>query len=348
MNLETTIWLVLDSRANGGIETHVLELARGLRQSRWQVSVVLIKDHGPHPLRSALQREGIPTFCLDGGAASLVRRLRSERPALIHSHGYKAGLYCCAAARVTGCAHVSTFHAGDFGSGRVALYDWLHRQSSRFNEANFAVSSEIADRVPRRPLVLNNFVSLPGPSAASGDRLAFVGRFSEEKGPDRLITIAAGLPATRFDFYGDGPLLARLKTEAGDNCRFHGNQADMTPHWRDIGLLLMPSRHEGLPMAALEAMARRIPVIAFDVGGLGRVIDSGENGWLVESGDVDGFRRAIEGWLALCESRRDLIRDAARRSIVERFSSQKIVPMVLEQYRQAVNKAVPACDAFCE
>ncbi len=348
MNPETTIWLVLDSRANGGIETHVLELARGLRQGRWRVTVVFIEDHGPHPLRSALQGEGIATFCLDGGFGSLMRRLRSQRPALIHSHGYKAGLYCSAASSLLGCTHVSTFHAGEFGSGRVALYDWLHRQSSRFNAANFAVSSEIATRVPGQPLVLNNFISLPELAGESGDRLAFVGRLSEEKGPDRLVEIAGRSPATRFDFYGDGPLLSSLKAAAGENCRFHGNQADMTPHWRNIALLLMPSRHEGLPMAALEAMARRIPVIAFDVGGLHRLIDNGENGWLIESGDVDGFRRAIADWLALDEARRDAIRDSARRRIVEQFSSQRIVPMVLEHYRRALGKAFPACDAFCE
>jgi glycosyltransferase involved in cell wall biosynthesis len=348
MKQEATVWLVVDSRANGGIETHIQELARGLNDTDTRVAVVFIKDHGPHPLREALERDGLETFTLDGRFLSLVKQLRKHRPCVVHSHGYKAGLYCCAAARIVGCTHISTFHAGEFGTGKVAVYDWLHRQASRLNDSNFAVSTEIADRVPKLPLVLNNFVSLPELPSKCGSQLAFVGRLSKEKGPDRLLQIAARMAQVEFNFYGSGPLLSNLKSEASGNCLFHGNQNDMAPRWRDIGLLLMPSRHEGMPMAALEAMARRIPVVAFDVGGLGRIVNSGENGWLVKNGDIDGFQRAIECWMALDDHRRDAMRDAARERIADGFSSQKVIPLVLDQYRRSAIDRLPACDAFCK
>ena len=348
MKQQATVWLVVDSRANGGIETHIQELAKGLNATDTRVVVVFIKDHGAHPLRDALERDGLETFTLDGRFLSLLRQLRQDRPSLVHSHGYKAGLYCCAATRMVGCAHVSTFHAGEFGTGKVAVYDWLHRQTSLLNDSNFAVSTEIAGRVPKLPLVLNNFVSLPELPSACGTQLAFVGRLSKEKGPDRLVQIAARMAQTEFNFYGSGPLLPDLQSQASGNCLFHGNQNDMAPRWRDIGLLLMPSRHEGMPMAALEAMARRIPVVAFDVGDLGRVINSGENGWLLKSGDIEGFQRAIERWMALDDHRRDEMRDAARKRVADGFSSQQVIPLILDQYRRSATGRFPACDALCK
>jgi glycosyltransferase involved in cell wall biosynthesis len=348
MYRENNIWLVLDSRTNGGIETHVLELARGLDDYGLQVSVVFLKHYGHHPLHAALSEAGIETFSLDGSFSSLLNSIRKFRPALIHSHGYKAGISCCAAALSTGSAHVSTFHAGDSGKGKLALYDWLHRQTARFIDVNFSVSAEIAGRVPATTLVINNFISLPELAPKTGGQLAFVGRLSEEKGPDRLLAIAAQMERVEFDLYGDGPLMNSLKGSATANCCFHGNQADMAAHWCNIDLLIMPSRYEGLPMAALEAMARGIPVIAFDVGALDQVIESGENGWLIRPNDLDAFRIAIEHWLTLDSQQKDSIRDAARHRIASRFSVRKIAPLILEQYRRAAGSRFPACDAFCE
>lgn len=348
MYREDTIWLLLDSRSNGGIETHVLELAMAIDGYGLKVKVVFLEYYGEHPLRAALERSGIETLSLDGRLGSLISGLRRARPGLLHSHGYKAGLFACLASRIAGCAHVSTFHSGDPGRGKVALYDWLHRQASRFIDVNLAVSAEIAARLPAKALVVDNFILIPEMTPKTGRRLAFVGRLSEEKGPDRLLEIAAQIAQQDFDLYGDGPLMAALRNRAIGNCRFHGNQADMDAHWCQIELLLMPSRFEGLPMAALEAMARGIPVIAFDTGALGRLIEPGKNGWLIPQGDLDAFRRAIENWLALDDEHKQSIRRAARQRIVEEFSSRNKLPTILEQYRLATARRIPACDAFCE
>ena len=67
--------------------------------------------------------------------------------------------------------------------------------------------------------------------------------------------------------------------------------SDIAQAWREIGLLLMPSRAEGLPMASLEALAAGVPVASARVGAMPEVIDEGVNGWLFDVGDVDGRRR---------------------------------------------------------
>ena len=335
MQTKQALWLVLDSRGNGGIETHVRELARGIDDAGLAVSVVFLEDHGSHPLRAALSDAGIDNFALDGRLRSLLAALRARSPALIHSHGYKAGLYCSIAALATGIDHATTFHSGDPGRGRVALYDWLHRQSARRTTLNFCVSREIAARVPAPCHLLPNFIRLPQAAGHDAQQIAFVGRLSYEKGPDRLLQIAAQLPGQLFDIYGGGDLMTSLVDTAPRNCRFHGEQPDMNARWNDIDLLLLPSRHEGLPLVVLEAMARGIPVVAFNVGAVAEVVLPGENGWLVEAGDTTAFKSAIECWLALDPCRRQAMRESARQRIERNFSTGKVLPMILDAYRLA-------------
>lgn len=348
MSSENTIWLVLDSRSNGGIETHVLELAKGLSQYGLDVTVVFLKNHGYHPLRDALINAKIKTISLDGGLRPLVKKLKVINPRIIHSHGYKAGLLCCVAAKCASTFHSSTFHAGEPGKGKMAIYDWLHRQSSRIIDKSFAVSKEIASRLPVKPIVLDNFISVPEASPKTGPQIAFVGRLSEEKGPDHILSIASRLNTVQFDIYGDGPMKDSLRSQATDNCRFHGNQASMEPHWANIDLLLMPSRHEGLPMAALEAMARGIPVIAFNVGAMDKVVLPDQNGWLIIANQVELFQQKIEDWLNMDTRQKEAIREAARNHICNHFSTQKIVPLLLEQYATGLSEDLASCNAICK
>ena len=253
---------------------------------------------------------------------------------------------CCLAALRTGTRHCTTYHAGEVGRGRMAFYDWLYRQASRLNDINLAVSARIASRVPAGCAVMDNFLSIPEPAA--GERIAFVGRLSEEKGPDRLLDIARQMPDTTFHVYGDGPMAPTLTRQAGLNCRFHGNQDSMDPHWRDIGLLLIPSRYEGLPMAALEAMARGIPVIAFDVGALARIVIPGRTGWLIQADDLAAFQRAVSAWNDLSAEAREPVRRAAREHVARHFSAEHQLPRLLHYYAHGIESPVSSCDAICK
>ena len=87
------ICLLLNSSGPGGIESHVAELAAGLRAAGETVRVLFLQDHGPHPLHARLDAEGIAREVLPGGLWPLIRRLSGPtRPALLHTHGYKANL----------------------------------------------------------------------------------------------------------------------------------------------------------------------------------------------------------------------------------------------------------------
>ncbi len=116
------IWLLLDSRDLGGIESHVLQLSGGLRQAGLKPRVLFWADYGGHPLRAALDRAGLVHETLTGGFRSLIDALRRRRPAVLHTHGYKAGILGRLAARLTARPVVSTFHAGEPGTGKLRLY----------------------------------------------------------------------------------------------------------------------------------------------------------------------------------------------------------------------------------
>ncbi len=335
--VQQEIWLALDSRAPGGIESHVRQLAEGLKRRGQLVRVVFLRDYGEHPLHDVLRAADIPSLVLDGRIGSLWRHLRRARPALLHTHGYKAGILGRVAARLNRIPVISTFHAGERPSGRLALYDCLDRHTARLAQQRFAVSPAIMQRLPVTAELTDNFVDDAGLAISHGRQIAFVGRLSEEKGPDRFLRLASEFPQQQFHLYGDGPQMAALRQTAPKNLQFHGQQDDMTPLWQNIGLLVMPSRHEGLPMAALEAMARGIPVLASNVGALDQLVEDGTNGWLVENGDQEALAERLGHWLAMDTEQIQTMQQASQRQITRRYSADIAIPRLIAVYERLVS-----------
>ena len=331
------IALLLDSRHPGGIESHVLALARGLMQLQQPVKVIFLADHGPHPLRSALTAAKIPNHSLDGTASGLWHYLHHHRPTLLHTHGYKAGILGRLLAWLCKLPCVSTFHAGETPRGRLAWYDRLDRLSAPLAGRVLAVSPAIAARLPGPVTVQDNFIDCQGLETSTGEQIAYVGRLSEEKGPDRLLPLASAFPQLTFHCYGDGPMRPALEETAPANLVFHGQQSDMATIWPRIALLLMPSRHEGLPMAALEAMARGIPLIASRVGALPSLVENQVNGWLVSSGAHDALAGTLAHWQAMSPEQRRAVGRRAGATIARRFASHRHLPVLVALYRQLIN-----------
>jgi N-acetyl-alpha-D-glucosaminyl L-malate synthase BshA len=139
---------------------------------------------------------------------------------------------------------------------------------------------------------------------------------------------------------GDGP--ERPATEAavarlgvGEHVRFLGKVDAVADLLRAADLFLLPSASESFGLAALEAMACGVPVIASRVGGIPEVIVDGESGALVDVGDVDAMaRRAIE---FLEPKRWKQAREAAV-THARRFDEAEIVPLYEDFYARVLDQ----------
>jgi len=147
--------------------------------------------------------------------------------------------------------------------------------------------------------------------------------------------IRAALPA-RLLLIGDGPergnaeYLVREKGIA-DSVQFLGKQDAVYNKLGVCDLFLLPSDLESFGLAALEAMACEVPVIASDVGGLREVIDHGKDGFLLPARDVEAMARtAVE---LLREPRRAREMGAAARAKAKAlFCSTLVVPRYIAFY----------------
>ncbi|MGI9276786.1 MAG: glycosyltransferase family 4 protein [Endozoicomonas sp.] len=330
------IVILLDSSELGGIETHVFHLAKALQSSALKPVIWFYRCYGqPHPMASQLQNNNISFDYLAGSLLSIWTALGEKKPLVLHTHGYKAGIFGRLAATARNTPVVSTFHNGDQGNGVVRLYTWLDRITSRLS-LNIAVSKEIACRLPVSPVCLNNFVKLPEQKSDQGNAIVFVGRLSHEKGPDLFLNLAKHLPDQQFRVYGSGPMDSHLKQQDVANVRFMGQVSSMESHWPDVGLLCISSRQEGLPMVALEAMSHGVPVAAFGLGALPELIEQNVNGWIAPQGNIKILSNLVQFWLSLpLEEKRKRSKNCLQ-TIVRSYSYEAVIPKVLEVYQDAV------------
>ncbi|MEO8257627.1 MAG: N-acetyl-alpha-D-glucosaminyl L-malate synthase BshA [Acidobacteriota bacterium] len=137
---------------------------------------------------------------------------------------------------------------------------------------------------------------------------------------------------------GDGPDMGEAvqRTRAlglTDDVHFVGEQDQVLPLLSISDLFLLPSAQESFGLAALEAMACELPVIASCVGGLPEVITHEENGFLHAPDDLDGMARSAVRVLTDPQLHRR-VAGAARRAVHQRFCDVKIVPIYEAYYRE--------------
>ena len=330
------IFHYLDARAIGGIETHVETLALAQIAAGYPAAVILHADYPDGNVRQRYENAGLSVH-VASGTTGLWKLLTRHRPAIIHTHGYKAGINARPIARLLSIPLISTFHAGERGRGKMAIYQFVDEWTS-FAGQRLAVSREIAERMPFETRVIRNFVPLAPVArrAPEKSRFIFAGRLSHEKGPDIFCWLASrNRRSGHFDIHGDGPMRAELENGYGKNVRFHGFTNNIKAALGEASALVMTSRNEGLPMIALEAMALGVPVIAPAIGGLPELISHGRNGYLFEAANLASLEDSLHDF---CELGRDQIQamgSAARHTIASQYSPQAVMPDLLAAYELA-------------
>lgn len=144
---------------------------------------------------------------------------------------------------------------------------------------------------------------------------------------------------SRLLLVGDGPELAtayRMGRQLGiaHLVEVLGAQEEVLPLLSIADVFLLPSALESFGLAALEAMACEVPVVATRVGGLPEVVEDGVTGFLH---NLDDAAAMADTAVALLRdpARRGLVGKAARQRVIERFSAEKVVPLYEACYQAA-------------
>src|SRR5437899_1618946 len=257
---------------------------------------------------------------------------------------------------------VTTLHGTDITLvGQDPSYFTITKFSIERSDRVTAVSKYLREETYRAfgcagcdVVVIPNFISpadyYPLPEGARRHRLApaghkilvHVSNFRPVKRVADVIRIFAGvrrvLPATLV-MVGDGPERDSAQAEVdrlglAQDVRFFGKVEDVGDILRGADLFLLPSQSESFGLAALEAMACAVPVVASRVGGLPEVVTEGETGYLAPVGAVD----------EMIERSVTLLRDATlharmRRAAAQRareFASDQVVPQYEQVYESVL------------
>jgi N-acetyl-alpha-D-glucosaminyl L-malate synthase BshA len=176
--------------------------------------------------------------------------------------------------------------------------------------------------------------------------MVHVSNFRPVKRPVDCIEILARVLKTieaRLVMVGDGSERTNALHRARclgvfDHCVFVGKQPRIVDYLCASDILLLPSEQESFGLAALEAMAVQVPVIASRVGGLPEVVDDGANGFLSAVGDVDKMAEDAVRLLMDAKLRREMGK-RARESAIQRYSTDKIMPQYIGFYERILRAA---------
>ena len=210
-----------------------------------------------------------------------------------------------------------------------------------------AETRERLDLADKTIEVIPNFVDLERFRPRGGERgdgparIVHVSNFRAVKRVPDVVAIFAGVLAARparLLLVGDGPELGKVEALADQlgvrrHIDFLGERHDVRGVLADADLFLLPSESESFGVAALEAQAMGVPVVASRVGGLSEVIAHGETGLLAPVGDVAAMTRAALELLA-DPARLASMRDAARRRALAHFEMDAVLDRYEALYRR--------------
>ena len=292
------------------------------------------------------------------------RLVAAGRFDIVHTHSSKAGVLGRVAAarhRVRGIVHTSHGLPINPDMGRIQ-YNVLRaaeRAATRACHRVIAVSRSTGDELarlgicpPEKITVIPSGVPIPPAwtPRRAGVRtelgvapdsfvVGWVGRHFPQKRPDLIVRTARDVldqvPDATFLLAGDGPLLDATAAAAADEPRIKilGHRENIEEIYEAMDVLLLASAWEGLPRTVLEALARGIPAVSTDVGGVTEVLRHGENGFVVPSGDTRGLAEAL---IALARDPVTLERmgSAARAAMSDAYSEDQMIESHIRLYEE--------------
>ncbi|WP_058185676.1 glycosyltransferase [Terracidiphilus gabretensis] len=342
---------------NGGAERQVVLLATGLAARGWRVTIVALSGTCGEAC-GELHTAGVEFLSLHmrkgladpQGWIRLNAWLKQARPEILHAHLPHAAWLArwsrlAAPVRVV----VDTIHTAGTGTrGRKLGYrlsNWLTDQVTAVSEgaAQAWTSARMvsAKRLEIQPNGINSEMWKPDATvraelrAELGLRDEFLwlaaGRLETVKNFPALLKAMAALPQhARLVIAGSGSQAESLWAQARSlgvesSVRFPGHQSNLLRWMQAADGFVLSSHWEGLPMSLLEAGACGLPCVSTAVAGATEIVLDGHTGLLVPAGDQNELNEAMRRLMAMGASERLAMGNAARQSILARYSIHSVL-----------------------
>jgi glycosyltransferase involved in cell wall biosynthesis len=243
----------------------------------------------------------------------LKRIIKEQRPEIVHTHTFKAGLI----GRLVAGEHkrVHTFHGHLFGDETFPkLIKYVIKQTEKFlafrTDYFISVGERVGEEIRNKKIGVNNpWKSIPPGIKPlnlidkqtarkslgiqnKGIIFGWLARMTDVKNPELLIAIAKKLPQIQFAMAGGGNLLNKIKAKAPANLKIIG-WTDASLFWSAVDCAISTSHNEGIPIALIEAQFSCLPIIATNVGGNSEVVLDKVTGFLA-SPNAESFVECIK------------------------------------------------------
>lgn len=300
---------ILPELGFGGAERLLVDILKFSDREKFHFQVWCLFRGGG--FQTEIEKLGVPVEIFGkksklglGLVRELTRKLQQEKPDIVHTHLFAGDCWGKIAAHLAKVpVIISTEHNLNFDESRVKqaikilTYKWTAAVIAvslavKKYSAKFYKLSADKIQVVYNGIDLNRFkYKEPDLNKA---RLIFgcTGRLEEQKGQKFLVKafadVVAKYPLAELWLVGNGSLrwqLEKLAARLGlsRNVKFLGQRLKMAELLNELDIFVLPSLWEGLGIAAMEAMACGLPVVASKVDGLRELITDGENGLLVEA-----------------------------------------------------------------
>lgn len=287
----------------------------------------------PHSISAILARESIkekryvPVITtLHGTDITLVGADRSYLPITRYALQQSDGV--TAVSRFLKKATIETF---DFDEVEVIPNFICPEHYRRLSDS--PIRQELAPNGEQLLIHVSNFRSVKRPS----DCVEILARVREAGANARLVMVGDG-PERSAVFY------RAEKRGVVDDTIFVGKQDNIADYLGVSDVFLLPSELESFGLAALEAQACELPVVATRVGGLPEVVSDGETGFLSDIGDVEQMSRDTLKLLQ-DEDLRQQFGKRGRELAIERYSTEKIIPMYISFYESVLARTTAVAAA---
>ena len=353
---------LLATGGNGGAQESYTGLLLRLDRSRYDVRALSLSAGSAV---SRLRALGVHVEVLEEPDDELAVRelaawLRREEIDLVHAHMYRAEVAGTRAAVAAGVPVITaTVHSSRVRSPEdVAVLASLTPAMDRLIVPSAAIEHKVRceGRDGARFAVIPNGVDLsrfaapvPPPSVraefgipSDAPLVGIVARLEPEKGHRFLLEawpqLLEAAPSAWLVVVGEGSALEELRALAPPQVAFTGRREDISALTADLTVAVLPSLREAQGISILEAMARRVPVVASAVGGIPEVITSGVDGVLVPPADPGALAAAI-GQLLTRPALRERLGEAGYRTVAERFSIDAQVKRIEAVYDEELARA---------